>query len=101
MLTSSIRRMLNRADLPFCRVGESDRCTILIRYSDIQSIISYLLGEKMIMKRIKPIPIIHSISPKSKTPKHNIIPYPIIPKIIMADGMIMIIAILPPKVLTK
>ena len=37
---SSIRRMLNKADLPFCRVGESDRCTILILYSDIQSIIN-------------------------------------------------------------
>ena len=55
----------------------------------------------MIMKRIKPIPIIHSISPKSKTPKNNIIPYPIIPNIIMAVGMIIIDAILPPKTLAK
>ena len=55
----------------------------------------------MIMKRIKPIPIIHSISPKSKTPKHNIIPYPIIPKIIMVDGIIIIDAILSPKTLAK
>jgi len=53
------------------------------------------------MKRIKPIPTIHSISPKPKSPKNNIIPYPIIPKIIMADGIIIIEAILPPKVLTK
>ena len=53
------------------------------------------------MKRIKPIPIIHLISPKPKSPNNNIIPYPIIPKIIMADGMTIIAAILPPKVLTK
>ena len=37
---SSIRRMLNRGDLPFCRVGDSEKSTILIRYKDIKLIIN-------------------------------------------------------------
>jgi excisionase family DNA binding protein len=37
---SSIRRMLNKGDLPFYRAGNSEKCTILIKYKNIKSIIN-------------------------------------------------------------
>ena len=34
--TKKIRRMINSGDIPFSRLGNSEKSTILIRYADIK-----------------------------------------------------------------
>ncbi len=37
---TKIRRMINSGELPFSRVGDSEKCTILIKVKDIRTIIN-------------------------------------------------------------